>query len=114
MVLAFGIIKLSITFYYRRIFVTASLKGLLFDWITKAAIAIVLLWTIGQLFAFIFSWGIHISANWGSIQDWIMYCGPSDHVSSCLGPHHRCQGSAHAFARGEYCRCGGFLCRNDC
>ena len=82
MVLAFGIIKLSITFYCRRIFV--AVKGSLFDWITKIAILIVLLWTIGCLFAFIFSCGIHISANWGNIRDLIMYCGPSDNVSSAF------------------------------
>ena len=52
MVLAFGIIKLSITFYYRRIFVT--MRGSAFDWITIAAIVVVLLWTIGCLFGFIF------------------------------------------------------------
>ena len=82
MVLAFGIIKLSITFYCRRIFVIA--RGSCFDWITKAAVAIVLLWTVGCLFAFIFSCGTHISANWGSDQDWMMYCGPSDQASSAF------------------------------
>ena len=82
MVLAFGMIKLSITFYYRRIFVTG--RGLLFDWITKVAISIVLVWTIGCLFAFIFSCGIHISAYWGSTQGYITYCGPSDYVSNAF------------------------------
>ena len=82
MVLAFGMIKLSITFYCRRIFVIC--RGSLFDWITKAAIAIVLLWTIGCLFAFIFSCGTHIFANWGSSQDWVTYCGPSEDVNSAF------------------------------
>ena len=84
MVLAFGIIKLSITFYYRRIFVVASLRGTWFDWSTKVAIAIVLLWTIGCLFASIFSCGTHVFANWGSYQDSRMYCGPSYDVDSAL------------------------------
>ena len=82
MVLAFGMIKLSITFYCRRIFVIG--RGSLFDWITKVAIAIVLLWTIGCLFAFIFSCGTHIFANWGSSQDWVTYCGPSEDVNSAF------------------------------
>lgn len=82
MVLAFGIIKLSITFYYRRIFVTK--KGSLFDWITKAALAIEVLWTIGCLFGFIFSCGTHIYANWSSVQDGLLYCGPSANVNSAF------------------------------
>ncbi|MCJ1462679.1 hypothetical protein MMC07_001282 [Pseudocyphellaria aurata] len=82
MVLAFGIIKLSITFYYRRFFVTA--RGTLFDWITKAVVAVVVLWTIGCLLGFIFSCGIHISANWGNYQDFIAYCGPSEDVNSAF------------------------------
>lgn len=47
MVIAFGIIKLSITFYYRRIFVIA--EGFSFDWITKATITIVVMWTVAFL-----------------------------------------------------------------
>lgn len=82
MVLAFGSIKLSITFYYRRIFVTA--KGLWFDWITKAAVAIVVLWMVGYLFGFIFMCGTHIYANWGSLQVRSMYCGPSADVDSAF------------------------------
>ena len=82
MILAFGIIKLSITFYYRRIVVIA--RGTLFDWITKIAIVIVLLWTIGCLFSSIFACGTHIFANWGSSQDSILYCGPSYDVNSAF------------------------------
>lgn len=80
MVLAFGVIKLSITFFYRRIFVTA--RGTFFDWVTIAAIAIVILWTIGCLIGFLFSCGTHLSASWGSVQDGLMYCGPSANVNS--------------------------------
>ena len=82
MVLALGIIKLSITFYYRRIFV--AVRGSLFDWIISVAISIVLLWTVGCLLAFIFSCGIQISGNWGSIHDLITYCGLSGHVSNAF------------------------------
>ena len=82
MVLAFGMIKLSITFYYRRMFVIS--RGSLFDWITKVAIAIVLLWTIGCLFAFIFYCGTHIPANWGSTQDWLRYCEPSEDADTAF------------------------------
>ena len=73
MLLEFGIIKLSITLYYRRIFVVA--EGFLFDWITKAAIAIVVIWTVGFLFALIFACGSHFFANWSSPQAAWRYCG---------------------------------------
>lgn len=82
MVLAFGLIKLSITFYYRRIFVIA--RGVLFDWITKAAITVVVLWTVGCLSGFIFSCGTHISANWSNFEDIKMYCGPSLDVENAF------------------------------
>ena len=82
MVLAFGVIKLSITFFYRRIFVTA--RGTIFDWVTRAAIAIVILWTIGCLISFLLSCGTHLSANWGSVQDGLTYCGPSANVDSAF------------------------------
>ncbi|MCJ1463159.1 hypothetical protein MMC07_001764 [Pseudocyphellaria aurata] len=82
MVLAFGIIKLSITFYYRRFFVIAM--GSVFDWITRAAVGIVVLWTTGCLFGFIFSCGKHISSNWGSSLDYVSYCGPSEVVHNAF------------------------------
>ena len=82
MVLSFGMIKLSITFYYRRIFLVA--RATLFDWITKVAIAIVLLWTIACLFAFIFSCGTHVFANCSSTQDWLKYYTPSNDANSAF------------------------------
>ncbi|MCJ1466752.1 hypothetical protein MMC07_005372 [Pseudocyphellaria aurata] len=78
MVLAFGIIKLSITFSYRRIFVTA--RGTMFDWTTKAAIAIAVLWTISCLIALILSCGIHFSAHWGNYQDYTRYCKAAEDI----------------------------------
>ena len=82
MVLAFGIIKLSITLNYRRIFVAA--RGTLFDWTTIVVIVIVVLWTIACLFSFIFPCGTHISANWGSIMDFATYCGASTNVNNAF------------------------------
>lgn len=82
MVLAFGILKLSITFYYRRIFVTA--RGSLFDWTTRVAIAISVMWTITFVFGTIFSCGRHVSANWGSVQDALVYCGVGTNFTSAL------------------------------
>ena len=72
-IFAFGLIKLSIIFLYRRLFVTR--RGTYFDWITKISISVVLLWTISFFFGFIFGCGTHFSAEWGSFRDYHMYCG---------------------------------------
>ena len=82
MVLAYGILKLSITFYYRRIFVPA--RGTLFDWTSKVTIAIVVMWTITFFFGGIFNCGTHIFANWGSEQDILLYCVNATYFTSAL------------------------------
>lgn len=82
MVLAFGVIKLSITLYYRRIFVGS--RGTWFDWITKVALVIVVLWTIACLLSFIFSCGTHFFANWSSVQDIGTYCGASTNITNAF------------------------------
>ena len=81
-VLAFGFIKLSIAFFYRRLFVTT--RHTLFDWATKIAISIVLLWTICFFFGFLFSCGTHISASWGSVEDESLYCGATLDLDNAL------------------------------
>lgn len=80
MFLAYGIIKLSITLYYRRIFV--GVKGTLFDWISKIAIMIVVLWAIACLFSSILSCGTHFFANWSSYQNTALHYGAINDVTS--------------------------------
>ena len=82
MVLAFGCIKLSIAFFYRRLFMTA--RNTLFDWATKLAIAVVVLWTVAFFFGFIFDCGTHFSSNWGSVEDEIVNCGDSTNLDNGL------------------------------
>ena len=82
MVLGFGFIKLSIAFFYRRLFVTA--RQTLFDRATKIAIIIVLLWTVSFFFGLLFSCGTHISANWGSVQDQVLYCGAAVNLGNAM------------------------------
>ena len=67
MLLAFGLVKLSITYFYRRLFVTR--RGSAFDWATIATIVIVGLWTVSFFFGFLFGCGTHVSFNWGSVED---------------------------------------------
>ena len=82
MVLAYGFIKLSITLFYRRIFVAS--KGTIFDWATVIATVMVVLWTVAFFFANMFPCGIHISANWGSVLEAKTYCQSTFDVSNAL------------------------------
>lgn len=72
MVLAFGFLKLSITFFYRRLFVTA--RKTWFDWATKVVITIVLFWAVGFFFGFILGCGVHPSAGWRSVKERNEFC----------------------------------------
>lgn len=67
MMLAFGLVKLSTAYFYRRLFVTS--RGSPFDWATRISIAVIILWTITFFFGFMFGCGTHFFANWGSVQD---------------------------------------------
>lgn len=73
MILAYGFIKLSILFFYRRLFVVD--RGL-FNFLTWGMIAVIISWTTTFVFMFTFGCGgEHIKAYWGSLQDIITYCG---------------------------------------
>lgn len=73
LIIAYGCIKLSILFFYRRTFVVGELTPA-FNVATWLLIVIVTAWTITFLFVFIFSCGLHFSAMWGSRADLIQYC----------------------------------------
>ena len=72
MVLAYGTIKLSITLFYRRIFVAS--KGTTFDWVIIVAVVVTVVWTIAFFFGNMFACGIHISAAWSTVHDAKSYC----------------------------------------
>ncbi|KAF2233660.1 hypothetical protein EV356DRAFT_567901 [Viridothelium virens] len=72
MILAYGSIKLSVIYFYRRIFVTH--RGGVFDVVTTVSVVVTVLWTLVFFFIFLFSCGSHISAHWGSLQDLTTYC----------------------------------------
>ncbi|KAL8760592.1 MAG: hypothetical protein Q9184_003224 [Pyrenodesmia sp. 2 TL-2023] len=71
--LALGFIKLSILFFYRRIF-----RGRLFDFLSWGLIGVVLLWTLGFTLTQIFDCGIHFETNWGLLSD----------LQKCLNTFH--------------------------
>ena len=70
--MASGFIKLSVIFFYRRIFIVDN--GEYFEWITRVVIFVLLLWTTSFTIAFVFGCGVDFSANWGSMKDQFTYC----------------------------------------
>ena len=70
---AYGAIKLSILFFYRRLFVVS--KRTSFDTLTASLIVITIIWALTFFFGFIFICGTSLSANWGSRIDLATHCG---------------------------------------
>lgn len=70
MILAYGFIKLSVIYFYRRIFSKGSNA---FNIISIAAVVLVITWTLGFVLVQIFSCGSHFEYNWGPLLDQ-MYC----------------------------------------
>ena len=67
MTLAYGFIKLSVTFFYRRIFVAK--RWSIFDIVTKITIVLTVLWTLAFFLISIAGCGKNISYNWGPLED---------------------------------------------
>jgi hypothetical protein len=69
--IAFGTTKLSIVFFYRRVFCVAS------KWLSKLTMGVnifLMMWIVAFLIAFIFDCGLHFSANWGPLINDYSYC----------------------------------------
>ncbi len=66
---AFGAIKLSVLFFYRRIF-----RGKIFDISTKVMMGIVIAWTLSFFFAFLFTCGTNFGANWSTLKALLTQC----------------------------------------
>lgn len=66
-VCALGFVKLSILFFYRRLFCTGS--GVLFNRASGAVIALTVAWGFSFFFAILFSCGPHIDAQWGPTEE---------------------------------------------
>ncbi|CAD6589828.1 MAG: hypothetical protein ASARMPREDX12_004046 [Alectoria sarmentosa] len=81
MIPAYGLIKLSVIFFYRRLFVKGTNSR--FDSITKASIVIVILWTIAFFFAHVFACGVYISNTWGPLTD-LKHCANGDVIANGL------------------------------
>lgn len=78
MVICYGLVKISIFCFYRRIFV--SQKRTTFDVITHIVNAVMFLWSLTFVLMVIFDCGSHIFANWGSAADQEAYCAAIGHT----------------------------------
>ena len=64
--------KLSILFFYRRVFLTGNNKA--FNYTTIVLTIFIICWAIAFFFATLFSCGTHFEANWGTFQEFVDYC----------------------------------------
>lgn len=69
---ALGLVKLSLLFFYRRIFSIG--RGKVFNAITVGMISVITIWTIGFFFGFLFICGSHFTAYWSSLASEKVYC----------------------------------------
>lgn len=66
---SFGLAKLSVLFFYRRIFVSPVFKA-----INTALMVIVSVWSVGFFFAYMFRCGTNFWALWAPLKDLLKYC----------------------------------------
>ena len=76
-VLALGFVKLSVLYFYRRIF-PANVTSKSFNIATLFMIGIIVLWTLAFFFASLFDCGTHVSAQWTNLESQIKYCTSLD------------------------------------
>ena len=67
MIVAYGFVKLSVLFFYRRIFVRSACPR--FDVVSKVAIGLTAAWTIAFFLATLFTCGRHVDFQWGPLID---------------------------------------------
>lgn len=85
MTAAYGFIKLSIIFFYRRVFIVQRS-----DWMniaTHVFTGVVVAWTLAYIFAIAFSCGTHWSAHWTSYAAMFEHCNggyPIQHIVESL------------------------------
>jgi len=69
MSLTFGIIKISVVLFYRRIFV-----GKIFQHWSIVLLVLIGLWTVAFFFSLVFWCGAHPTASWTNFKDILKYC----------------------------------------
>lgn len=74
MVLALGFTKLSILWFFRKIFVTH--RRTVWDWITRVLTALVVAWTVAFFFVYAFECGNKPAAFWAPLAERVKHCFP--------------------------------------
>lgn len=82
MIATYGIIKLSVVFFYRRVFLGRKMS--VFDIVTKITILVIIAWTVAFFIRYIFICGTHLAADWYGVYDWEAYCPMEYHSKSAL------------------------------
>jgi hypothetical protein len=77
--LAFGLAKLSVLYFYRRIFHSPT-----FHILTSILIGVVGVWTVGFFFAYMFRCGTEFWALWAPLKDLIEHCYDSTPMFKAL------------------------------
>ncbi|QSZ32401.1 hypothetical protein DSL72_001975 [Monilinia vaccinii-corymbosi] len=67
--IAFGAVKLSVLFFYRRIF-----RGTIFDIASWTMIGVVIIWTFGFFFTMMFECRTEFWAFWSTLSDLLTHC----------------------------------------
>ena len=78
MVICYGFVKISIVYFYRRIFV--SHKRTAFDITTTVVNVVLFLWSVCFVLMVIFDCGSQVFANWGKPADQASYCSAICHT----------------------------------
>lgn len=71
---SFGLTKMSVVFFYRRIFCNPANKGKAFDIISKITIGFVFIWMIAFFFVILFECKGHFWAQWDTLLALLTYC----------------------------------------
>ena len=78
----YGIIKLSVVFFYRRVFLVRKMS--VFDIVTKITILVIIAWTVAFFIRYIFICGTHPAADWYGVYNWEAYCPMENRSKSAL------------------------------
>ncbi|KAI0382175.1 hypothetical protein F5Y04DRAFT_279959 [Hypomontagnella monticulosa] len=82
MVTAYGFIKLSLIFFYRRIFIMS--KSDRFNLVTIICACFIVAWTLAYIFAIAFDCDTNWEGHWGSVADILAYCHGGNEVQKIV------------------------------
>jgi hypothetical protein len=72
--LSFGLAKLSVVFFYRRIFCSPAVRNGAFDLITKITIGFITIWMLTFFFVILFECKGSFWAQWDALEALLTHC----------------------------------------